>query len=154
MTMPQPMPTTRFGRSGLVVSRLALGTMTFGLQTDETTSHAILDAAAAGGINFIDTADVYPLGGTLRPAGRTEEIIGRWLKAGGAARSRSIVLATKAVGKMGPHPGTRARRASTCWTPSTPRWRGCRSTMSTCTSCTTTTATRRWTRAWRRWTPS
>jgi hypothetical protein len=43
MTMPQPMPTTRLGRSGLLVSRQVLGTMTFGLQTDEATSHAILD---------------------------------------------------------------------------------------------------------------
>jgi aryl-alcohol dehydrogenase-like predicted oxidoreductase len=102
MTMPQPMPTTRLGRSGLLVSRQVLGTMTFGLQTDESTACAILDAAVAGGINFIDTADVYPLGGTLDTAGRTEEIIGRWLKAGGPARRRSLVLATKAVGKMGP----------------------------------------------------
>jgi 1-deoxyxylulose-5-phosphate synthase len=97
------MPTTRLGRSGLTISRQVLGTMTFGLQTDESTSFAILDAAVAGGINCIDTADVYPLGGTLETAGRTEEIIGRWLQAGGAARRGQIVLATKAVGKMGPH---------------------------------------------------
>ena len=97
------MTTTRLGGTGLVVSRQVLGTMTFGLQTDEATSFAILDAAVAGGINFIDTADVYPLGGTLDTAGRTEAIIGRWLQAGGPARRRSIVLATKAVGKMGPH---------------------------------------------------
>jgi aryl-alcohol dehydrogenase-like predicted oxidoreductase len=97
------MPTTRLGRSGLVVSRQVLGTMTFGLQTDEATSFAILDAAVAGGINFIDTADVYPLGGTLDTAGSTEAIIGRWLQAGGPARRRGLVLATKAVGKMGPH---------------------------------------------------
>jgi 1-deoxyxylulose-5-phosphate synthase len=106
MSSPAPspaMPTTRLGRTGLVVSRQVLGTMTFGLQTDEATSFAILDAAVAGGINFIDTADVYPLGGTLQTAGRTEEIIGRWLKAGGPARRRSLVLATKAVGKVGPN---------------------------------------------------
>jgi aryl-alcohol dehydrogenase-like predicted oxidoreductase len=96
------MPTTRLGRSGLIVSRQALGTMTFGLQTDEAGSHAILDKALAGGINFIDTADVYPLGGTLETAGRTEEIIGRWLRRG-HRRSR-VVLATKAVGRMGPDP--------------------------------------------------
>src|SRR5215470_17873907 len=53
----------KYGRTGLRVSRLCLGTMTFGLQCDEATSHAIMDTAAAGGIDFIDTADVYPLGG-------------------------------------------------------------------------------------------
>ena len=52
-----------FGRSGLSVSRLCLGTMTFGLQCDEALSRSILDAAAEGGIDFLDTADVYPLGG-------------------------------------------------------------------------------------------
>jgi aryl-alcohol dehydrogenase-like predicted oxidoreductase len=94
------MPTTRLGRTGLTVSRLALGTMTFGLQTDEATSHQILDKAAAGGINFLDTADVYPLGGDLSTVGRTEEIIGRWLK----DKRQSFILATKAVGRMGPNP--------------------------------------------------
>ncbi|HSV59506.1 MAG TPA: aldo/keto reductase [Variovorax sp.] len=94
-------PTTRLGRTGLVVSRLALGTMTFGLQTDEVISHQILDKATGGGINFLDTADVYPLGGTLETAGRTEEIIGRWLKAKG--RRGDYIVATKAVGKMGPN---------------------------------------------------
>ena len=96
------MPTTRLGRSGLVISRQVLGTMTFGLQTDEATSFAILDAALAGGINCIDSADVYPLGGTLETAGRSEEIIGRWLRAGGPGRRSQVVLATKAVGPMGP----------------------------------------------------
>ncbi len=54
--------------------------MTFGLQCDETTSVAILDRAAEGGITFIDTADVYPLGGGLPTVGRTEEILGGWLR--------------------------------------------------------------------------
>ena len=93
------MPNTRLGRTGLTVSRLALGTMTFGLQTDEPVARQILDKAAAGGINFLDTADVYPLGGDLSTVGRTEEIIGRWLK----DKRHSFVLATKAVGKMGPN---------------------------------------------------
>src|ERR1700716_126715 len=70
----------RLGRTGLRVSRLCLGTMTFGLQCDEPTSAAILDRAAAGGITFLDTSDVYPLGGGLGTVGRTEEIIGRWLE--------------------------------------------------------------------------
>ena len=95
--------TTRLGRTGLTVSRLALGTMTFGLQTDEAVSHQILDRAAEGGINFLDTADVYPLGGTIETAGRTEEIIGRWLRAKGASRRGDFIVATKAVGKVGPH---------------------------------------------------
>ncbi len=92
------MITTTLGNTGLVVSRLVLGTMTFGLQTDEPTSFRILDAAADGGVNFIDTADVYPLGGGLSTVGRTEEIVGRWLK----GKRHRFVVATKAVGKVGP----------------------------------------------------
>jgi len=88
----------RFGPTGLKVSRLCLGTMTFGLQCDEAASFAILDAAAAAGITFIDTADVYPLGGTLETVGRTEEIIGKWLR----GRREQFVLATKCSGKSGP----------------------------------------------------
>jgi aryl-alcohol dehydrogenase-like predicted oxidoreductase len=97
-------PTTRLGRTGLTVSRLALGTMTFGLQTDEAVSHQILDKAAEGGINFLDTADVYPLGGTVETTGRTEEIIGNWLEKQGPAGRRRFVIATKAVNKVGPNP--------------------------------------------------
>lgn len=70
----------RLGATGLKVSKLCLGTMTFGYQCDEATSFAILDRAAAGGITFMDTSDVYPLGGGLERAGRTEEIIGKWIK--------------------------------------------------------------------------
>jgi 1-deoxyxylulose-5-phosphate synthase len=88
----------KFGSTGLSVSRLCLGTMTFGLQTEEDASRSIMDRAADAGVNFIDTANVYPLGGTETIAGRTEEIVGRWLK---GKRDRYI-LATKAVGKMGP----------------------------------------------------
>lgn len=93
------LPTTHLGHTGLVVSRLALGTMTFGLQTEEAVAREILDKAAAAGINFLDTADVYPLGGGLGTVGRTEEIVGRWLQ----GRRSEFVLATKAVGRMGPH---------------------------------------------------
>lgn len=91
--------TTRLGRTGLTVSRLALGTMTFGLQTEEDAARSIMSKAAAGGINFFDTADVYPLGGDLKTVGRTEEIVGRWLK----GQRGHFILATKAVGKMGPN---------------------------------------------------
>src|SRR5580692_11777112 len=91
---------TKFGRTGLRVSKLCLGTMTFGLQCDETQSHAILDAAAAGGIDFFDTADVYPMGGGRAIAGRTEEFIGSWLK----GKRQQVILATKCVGQTGPKP--------------------------------------------------
>jgi 1-deoxyxylulose-5-phosphate synthase len=94
------LPNTKLGQTGLTVSRLVLGTMTFGLQTDEETSIKILDTAAEAGINFLDTADVYPLGGGLPTAGRTEEIIGRWLK----GKREHFIVATKAVGKVGSAP--------------------------------------------------
>ena len=74
--------------------------MTFGLQCDEPTSFSILDKAAEGGIDFLDTADAYPLGGGLETRGRTEEILGRWLK---GKRDRFIV-ATKCYGQTGPAP--------------------------------------------------
>jgi 1-deoxyxylulose-5-phosphate synthase len=90
----------RFGPTGLHVSRLCLGTMTFGLQCDEKTSFAILDAAAGHGITFLDTADAYPLGGNVEDMGRTEEILGKWLK----GRREQYVLATKCSGKMGNAP--------------------------------------------------
>lgn len=91
---------TNLGRTGLRVSKLCLGTMTFGIQCDEAQSHAVLDAAAEGGIDFLDTADVYPLGADLTLVGRTEEIVGGWLK----GKRQHFVLATKCVGKMGPKP--------------------------------------------------
>jgi 1-deoxyxylulose-5-phosphate synthase len=91
---------TRLGRTGLQVSKLCLGTMTFGLQCDEPTSVSILDRAAERGIDFIDTSDVYPLGGDLTTVGRTEEILGRWLN---GKRDR-FVLATKCFGRTGPSP--------------------------------------------------
>jgi 1-deoxyxylulose-5-phosphate synthase len=86
----------RLGRTGLPVSRLCLGTMTFGLQCDEPASAAIMDRAAAGGITFFDTADVYPVGGGLDTVGRTEEIVGRWL----APRRHDVVIATKCSGAI------------------------------------------------------
>jgi len=92
----------RMGRTGLKVSAICLGTMTFGNQCDEATSFAIMDRAYDGGVFFFDTADVYPLGGEAGAQGRTEEIIGRWLRERGL-RDR-IVLATKCRGAMGPGP--------------------------------------------------
>ena len=90
----------RFGRTGLKVSRLCLGTMTFGYQCDEETSVAILDTAADAGIDFIDTADVYPLGATPDYFGRTEEIVGRWLK----GRRDEFIVATKCFFPTGKKP--------------------------------------------------
>ena len=87
----------RLGRTGLQVSRICLGTMTFGLQCDEPTSVAIMDRAAEGGVTFFDTADVYPLGGDRTTVGRTEEIVGRWLH----GRREQFVVATKCFGPTG-----------------------------------------------------
>ena len=92
----------QMGRTGLKVSEVCLGTMTFGNQADQETSFAIMDAADEAGVQFFDTADVYPLGGDPGTQGRTEEIVGNWLKERGA-RER-IVLATKCRGAMGSGP--------------------------------------------------
>lgn len=99
---------TSLGRSGLQVSRLALGTMNFGMVTDEATSGALMDEALGAGINFFDTADVY--GGPQSPGmekgyGISEEFIGRWLAQGG--RRDRIVLATKLYQPMGTGPNDR-----------------------------------------------
>ena len=90
----------RLGRSGLQVSRLCLGTMTFGLQSDEATAIAIMDRAAEGGVDFLDSSDAYPLGGDLASRGLTEEIIGRWLR---GKRDR-VIVATKCFAPTGPAP--------------------------------------------------
>lgn len=91
---------TRLGRTGLQVSRLCLGTMTFGLQSDESAAVAILDRAAEGGVDFIDTSDAYPLGGDLSTRGITEEILGRWLR----GRRDRFIVATKCFAPTGPAP--------------------------------------------------
>ncbi|MEV6955825.1 aldo/keto reductase [Streptomyces sp. NPDC051183] len=87
---------TQLGRTGLKVSRLVLGTMNFGPQTDEPTSHSIMDAALDAGLNFFDTANVYGWG---ENRGRTEEIIGTWFAQGGGRRDKTV-LATKVYGNM------------------------------------------------------
>jgi aryl-alcohol dehydrogenase-like predicted oxidoreductase len=96
------------GRSGLLVSRMGLGTMNFGFIADESASCAIMDAAIDAGVNFFDTADVY--GGPQTPDmekgyGISEEIIGRWLQRTG--RRDDIVLATKVYQPMGLGPNDR-----------------------------------------------
>jgi aryl-alcohol dehydrogenase-like predicted oxidoreductase len=90
----------RMGRTGLKVTEVCLGTMTFGHQCDEATSFAILDKAAGRGVNFLDTADVYPVPPSPQTAGRTEEIVGRWLK---GKRDR-FVVATKCRMRVGHGP--------------------------------------------------
>ena len=87
----------RLGRTGLKVTEVALGTMTFGQQCDEPTSFQVMDEAAAHGINFIDTADVYPVPVAMELVGRTEEIVGRWLR----GKREDYVLATKCRIAMG-----------------------------------------------------
>ena len=89
---------TRLGRTGLKVSRLCLGTMTFGFQCDEDTSFAILDTAADAGITFLDSADVYPIGAPRELVGRTEEVVGKWLH----GRRDHFIVATKCFGRTGP----------------------------------------------------
>ncbi len=82
---------TRFGRTGLQVPRLTLGTMTFGGQVDEPTSHAIMDAAFEAGITLFDTADMYPPQGYPERQGLTDEIIGRWLAASPGRRDEVLI---------------------------------------------------------------
>ena len=90
----------RLGRTGLKVTEVCLGTMTFGHQCDEQSSLAIMDASAEAGVNFIDTADVYPIPVSLETVGRTEEIVGRWLR----GKREDFVLATKCRMQMGTRP--------------------------------------------------
>jgi 1-deoxyxylulose-5-phosphate synthase len=94
--------TKRLGRTGLKVSEICLGTMTFGNQCDEQTSFAIMDKALDAGVFFFDTADMYPLGSTPEMRGSTETIVGKWL----AQRKKrdAIVLATKCRMPMGDGP--------------------------------------------------
>ena len=90
---------TKFGRTGLTISRICLGTGTFGKQTNEADAHRILDKAAEVGVNFIDTADLYPPGGALG-SGSSEIITGRWL----SGKRGEFILGTKAGGPMGRAP--------------------------------------------------
>ena len=85
----------RLGKSGIVVSNICMGTMTFGNQADEKTAFEIMDRAYDIGIDFYDTAEVYPVPPEERYMGLTEEIVGRWMK----TRSRdSLIIATKVAG--------------------------------------------------------
>ncbi|MBT5927328.1 MAG: aldo/keto reductase [Verrucomicrobia bacterium] len=85
----------RLGKSGLVVSEICMGTMTFGDQTDEAMAHRIMDTALDRGVNFFDAAEMYPVPPRAETFGTTEEIVGRWLK---DKPRDSIILATKITG--------------------------------------------------------
>jgi len=89
------MQSKRLGKSAIAVSTICMGTMTFGNQADEAMSHRILDASLDAGINFYDTAENYPVPPKEEYAGRTEEIVGRWMK---TKRRDEIIMATKVCG--------------------------------------------------------
>jgi aryl-alcohol dehydrogenase-like predicted oxidoreductase len=89
------MQARRLGHSDITVSQLCLGTMTFGAQNTAAEAHSQLDLALQNGVNFIDTAELYPAPASVDTYAESERIIGRWLKK--QDRSR-LVLATKVVG--------------------------------------------------------
>jgi NDP-hexose C3-ketoreductase / dTDP-4-oxo-2-deoxy-alpha-D-pentos-2-ene 2,3-reductase len=91
---------THLGRTGLLVSRLCLGTMNFGPETSEEDAFAIMDRALDEDVNFFDTANVY---GWRKGEGVTESILGNWFAQGGGRRDK-VVLATKVYGLMGDWP--------------------------------------------------
>ena len=90
-------PLATLGRSELRVPKICLGTMTFGEQVDEPTAHAIMDRALERGVNFIDTAEMYPVPVRRETSGATERIIGTWLASRPGVRDK-IVLASKVAG--------------------------------------------------------
>ncbi len=85
----------RLGRSAIVVSKICMGTMTFGAQADEKMARRILDKSFDAGINFFDTAENYPVPPKEEWAGVTEEIVGRWMK---TKRREQVIIATKVSG--------------------------------------------------------
>jgi aryl-alcohol dehydrogenase-like predicted oxidoreductase len=92
----------RLGRTGLKVAPLCLGGNVFGGIADQPTSHAVLDAYAEGGGNFIDTADVYSRKGPENIGGESERVLGRWIVDRG--NRAHMIIATKAAGSMGAGP--------------------------------------------------
>lgn len=89
------MKSNRLGRSAIAVSDICMGTMTFGSQADEAMSFRIMDMSVDAGINFFDTAENYPVPPKPEWAGRTEEIVGRWMK---TKDRNSLIIATKVSG--------------------------------------------------------
>ena len=142
----------RLGNTGLKVSRICLGCMTYGTPKwrdwvlDEEASRPFIRRALEAGINFFDTADMYS-------DGASEEVTRPRAEGLGAAAT-SVVIATKVFNPMGPGPTSAGCRASTSCTPSTPRCGGSGSTTSTSTRSTASTRRRRSRRRWRRCTTS
>jgi aryl-alcohol dehydrogenase-like predicted oxidoreductase len=91
---------THLGRSGLQVSKICLGTMNFGPETEEGDAHKIMDRALDAGVNFFDTANVY---GGEKGEGITEQIVGRWFAQGDGRRDKTVI-ATKLYGSMSDWP--------------------------------------------------
>lgn len=89
----------QLGRTGDMVTSVCLGTMTWGEQNTEAEAHEQLDYAIGEGINFIDTAEMYPVPGRAATQGRTESYIGSWIKARG--KRDDVYLATKITGRSG-----------------------------------------------------
>lgn len=103
------------GRTGIEVSELCLGTMTFGTQTPPEVAHAQIDHALAAGVNFLDTAEMYPVNPvSIETIGRTEEILGDWFAATG--RRDAVILATKHSGE-----GSKVRNGEPITAESIPR---------------------------------
>ena len=131
---------SHLGRTGLLVSRLCLGTMAFGNSTDEKASFRIMDEALDLGINFFDSADNY--GKATNNEGITEKIIGKWFAQGGGRRQK-VVLTTKVHEEMhdpndGPNsPGGLHTKSAVI---SAPPWNVWERIMSKCISCTISTA--------------
>jgi aryl-alcohol dehydrogenase-like predicted oxidoreductase len=103
---------TKFGQTGLTVSRMILGTGTFGKQTDEKEAHRMLDKAAEAGINFIDTAEVYPLA-------RRSVVLKSSQAAGSTISGQGLSSPQRAAEKWGQPLGMQAARENTYSTPST-----------------------------------
>ena len=140
---------TNLGRTGLKVSRLCLGTMNFGPQTDEPDSFAIMDRALDHGINFFDTANVYGWK-TARASPSRSSAAGSRRAAAGARRSS---WPPRSTARWATGPTSRASPPGTSSGPARTRCGGCRPTTSTSTRCTTSTGARRGRRSGRRWRP-
>jgi aryl-alcohol dehydrogenase-like predicted oxidoreductase len=89
---------TTLPNTTIKISKICLGTMTFGNQNSESEAHSQLDYAVERGINFIDTAEMYPIGGNSQIVGSTERHIGSWLNKIGASEREKLVIATKIAG--------------------------------------------------------
>ncbi|MBT9511014.1 MAG: aldo/keto reductase [Acidovorax sp.] len=106
------MKTIQLGQSDLHVTPICLGTMTFGEQVNESDSHAILDHSLAGGVNFIDTAEMYSVPAKAETCGSTETIIGNWFAKHPGARQK-LVVATKVAGPSRGMPWVRDSKGMT-----------------------------------------